>query len=277
MRSFRFAGALLASAVAFAAPQLAENLAAWKAEIEQASGARIAIGWVSHQRETNVLTLPAETELRPLFANYLRDENFVREFMNTHAMTVSVRNGLVLHHLIFINGGRQEEWNGEYNALVAHELGHAWLKALSYPVPIYQAGPQACLSIHSGDIVQHILIRAELERRKIDHIPLRIAPLGQLMERWKATPPENLAPCTAVQLTALWVDVRLGVPATAWPEKERFEQQIAARYPKVHEAVNDVTAILNGKDVTDKGVHRFVLAEVFNRLKTLAATTASKR
>lgn len=154
---------LLPALVLLALPPVLEQ---WRAEIEAAGGAPVLVAEVEFSADGSEMRLPDDVPGRPLFVQYLRREDFVRQFL--------LMRGVLVHHqgpdanafLVLLNGARRGEWGAHEASLLGHEFGHAWLRARGYPAPVFPPGPLACLAIHTGDIVQHVLIRREMDRRR---------------------------------------------------------------------------------------------------------------
>jgi hypothetical protein len=239
----------------------------WREELA-ARGAQVYIARVALDRQTNTLRLPADTPERASFAAYLKQDEFVRQLLAAQALTVSARDGNGTRNYIFLNMSRASDWEGHEDAILAHELGHVWLRALGYPSPVYQGGQTACLSIHAGDVVQHVLIRRETQRRGIDYAAQSIRALEQAMHDY--VPSSTLEPCAAVQEAALWVDVRLGLSQARWPRLPEFESFMRRNFAALESTVDDLAIYLKPLDLEDKNVHRQALRYSFERFRTLA-------
>lgn len=252
--------------------QAGDAISAWQQEIEQEGKAPVVIARVYRDRAQNTITLPPETPQRELVKSYLQKEEFVRNLMDAHALLISHRDNFGMTHLIVLNMDRAGEWASE-DAIIAHELGHAWLKARGYPAPILQDGPTMCLGIHTGDVVQHILIRAEMERRGIDYRTGWLRDLDAALEGMEKDPAMPTEPCKRLRLAALWLDVRLGLSPQAWPNYSRFERLMTARAAWMKLFIDQIDAYLRGIDAADKTAHRQALDYIFARLKLIAQGT----
>lgn len=242
---------------------------AWEAELAK-MGARVSVARVRFDPATNTLRLPPETEERAAFAVFLRQEEFVKQLLEAQALTVTQREAAGSRNLIFLNMTRAADWEGHEDAILGHELGHVWLRALGYPSPIYQGTQTACLSIHAGDVVQHVLIRRELERRGIDGAAQTVRTLKKAMREFQAG--AELAPCDAIREAALWVDVRLGLPEARWEGRAGFERFMREHFAVLEPAVSDLEGYLRPLDVSDKGVHWEALRWCFERLRAVAVS-----
>lgn len=129
----------------------------WRAEIERLDQSQVLILRVT--ADTQPLQDPAA---RKIITEVFQSPGFASQFARAEAM--SVTNGK--YHFVLINPAQTAE--KDYDAVLAHEFGHLWLKAQGYASPIYQGGDAGCLAVNVGDAVQHVLIRSELDRRNID-------------------------------------------------------------------------------------------------------------
>ncbi|MGH9662265.1 MAG: hypothetical protein ACRD96_27190 [Bryobacteraceae bacterium] len=140
----------------------AGSLEDWKKEIEQTSGARIALLHVFADPATGEVKAPP---LDGVVRRALENESFRRELFRAHALTIHDDGEPGPRHFILVNMSLADQFKGVEDGLVAHELGHIWLHRRGLRSPAFEPGPEACLAIHSGDIVQHALIHPELARR----------------------------------------------------------------------------------------------------------------
>lgn len=232
------------------------------------------IARVEHDPETNQIRLAPDTPSPGLFAEFLSQPSFVRQFMASQALTVSRRTPRGEQHLIIINTSRTIAQPDSEEAVIAHELGHAWLRAQGYPAATTREGVPNCLAIHATDVVQHILIRKELRARGFDADRAWIQTLNDALEQWKTRPlPAELPACERIQTASQWVDVRLGLDASRWPRIEEYEALLSARYPAIQQAVSDLAAYLASVNVADKSANRDALVQAVLRLQTLAPLT----
>lgn len=254
----------------FAELALTVALAGWKADIEAQSKTPVHIAVADYNQPSHTYHLADSVPRRELFASYLKSEHFTRQFQQMY--------GVMIHHkapgdhafLILLNGMRQAEWAGHEEAVIAHELGHAWIKALGLPTPVFLDNAWACVSVHAGDIPQHVLIRAELDRRGIDHRTFWLLGLDMAAKQMEANPPPPESDrCARVRVAAQWADVRLGLKEGEWPGRARYEAAVRKQMPEVEETVEEIVNDLQGKKLEDRDVHRAALKFVFERLKDL--------
>lgn len=255
-------GIVLAAAVTLSAALLA-----WKGEIESrgvtvvVAEARNAGGGLAVAEDTPHLDL-----LRP----YLDSEDFRRQFSLMHASMVFQRAPGREVAFVLLNGGRRAEWESWQEALLAHELGHAWIKAEKYPTPVFVPGPHACLAIHTGDIAQHVLIRREMERRGIEYRNSWLQQLEQAIPVLQtAAPPPEEDRCARARLAAEWVDVSLALQPGEWPARAAYEAAVRRYMPEIVSTVERITDYVRGADLSDRRRHREALQAVFEMLKDL--------
>lgn len=256
----------------------------WRAEIEAAGGAPVLVAEVEFSADGQQMRLPGDVKGRGLFAEYLKQEDFARQFQ--------LMRGVMVHHqgfdgqayLVMLNGARRGEWGAHEAALIGHEFGHAWLRAKGYPAPVYQPGVAGCLAIHTGDIVQHVLIRREMERRGIDPAGLWIETLEAGLRgarTWGDGEGTRRAtggdPCLALRQVAEWADVRLGLSAAGWPNLVAYEDEMRRVFPGLEDTVGAVTGAVLGREVADRQQHRAALERVFSLLRALADELEQRR
>jgi hypothetical protein len=260
---------LLLLAGRLAGQTLTPALETWKKEIEDA-GVPVLIARVEHDKGANTYSLPEGVEGRELFAEYLGQIDFLRQFEQMY--------GVMVHHkkdkpayLVMLNGGRAAEWGPFEEAVLAHEFGHAWIKSKNYPAPIFQTGLAGCLAIHTGDIAQHVLIRKELERRGIDQRTFWLKTLDEATAKAGAMerPPEHDR-CIRVMQAAELVDVRLGLEGVEWAGRDAYETMVRRVFPEVEPTVAGIVAWMKSHDMEDIAQHRQALGVVFEHLKALA-------
>jgi hypothetical protein len=250
---------------------LTAALLSWKSDIEARAGARLLVAEVLHQAERNEFTLPEDTPGRELFVEYLKQDQFMRQFSQMYAVMIHHKSPAGGAYLILLNGAKRSEWETHQEALLAHEFGHAWLKAQGFPAPILVNNQWACVGIHTGDITQHVLIRAELDRRRIPHHAFWFRTMEQAIEQMeKGPPPPESDRCARVRQAAQLVDVRLGLKPGQWPAQDRYEAAARRWMPEVESTAAAIVAYLQAHDMADRAQHRAALQFVFEKLKDLA-------
>ena len=109
--------------------------------------------------------VPAGTAHQAILEQFTDNPNFQQQFSKAQALSISYSGPEGRLSFVLLNTKQTPAEDEPY--VIAHEFGHLWLKAQRYPAPAYLGGPSSCLSILAGDAVQHVLIREEMDRRKI--------------------------------------------------------------------------------------------------------------
>lgn len=247
---------------------LTAALVSWKAEIES-RGVAVVVA-EARQSAAGGLAVAPETPHLDLLAPYLKSEDFQRQFALMEASMVFQRAPGREVAFVLLNGDRRAGWESRLEALLAHEFGHAWIKAEKYPTPIFVPGPHACLAIHTGDITQHVLIRREMERRGIEYRRQWLELLEQAIPAMEtgAPPPEDDR-CARARLAAEWVDVKLALAPGEWPAQARYEAAARRFMPEVVSTVERIVDYVRRRDLADRVQHREALPAVFEMLKDL--------
>jgi hypothetical protein len=243
------------------------QLADWKDEIRVLSGGSVEIVRVETDRSANVLRIPSQFAGRPLVVSLLQQETFVAQFVRAHALSVNYSGTEGTFHLILLNMARQADWDGLEDSLLAHELGHVWLHASGYRAPSFE---NSCLTTHVGDIVQHVLIRAETRRRGFDYMTF----WTRNQERWLAVAEKQdavdpLDACGRLQLISAWLDAALGLTIVQWDQLDRYLKFLRARYAELEPAVTELAAMLSALNLWDRSLYELALARVSRRLQAV--------
>lgn len=239
----------------------------WREQIQELSGGSVVVIHVETEPTENVLRIPAAFAGRPIAANLLRQETFVAQFVRAHALSVNYTGAEGTFHFVFMNMARQKDWEGMEDSLLAHELGHIWLHANGYRAPAYN---NSCLSTHTGDIVQHILIREETRRRGFDYMRFWIRNQEKwLAEEEKSDEPGVLDECHRLQLISAWMDAALGLTSAKWNQLERFLRLLRSKYSDLEPIVKELTVLLSGLDLWDRSVYELALARVSRKLRSV--------
>lgn len=245
---------------------LTAALATWQGEIETAGGVPLLVAKVEYSEADHTFRLPGDVKGRELFVEYLRQPAFVAQFHQMYAAMVHHRVEGQEAYLIMVNGEKEKEWEGYEEALLAHEFGHAWIKAHGFPTPRFQNDGWSCVSIHTADITQHVLIRAELDRRGIDHKTFWQTTVGKaITQAEKGQTLWTDTGCSRVAVAAQLVDIRLGLPSF----REPYEAIVRKQLPVVLPVVDRLVKYLGDVDLWDKAQHRQALQTVFAELKAL--------
>lgn len=242
---------------------LPPRLEEWRKEIEAGGDSRILLARVNWDRQANTYSLPPDTPQREWFSQYLRDPEFAAQFQRVHAITASRREGDRFLFLIFLNRGLLNQWGEFEEALIAHELFHAWFIAQKYPVPRSQPGKAGCLSVATLDLVQHVVMRDELRKRGVDHAKYQRRKRDIVVEEGARLPAgTETDPCLRVSAVSEWVDMRLELG----PDSE-YEAMAERLFPGIGAIGVEFAGYLSTRDLRDRAVHREALAFVFYRLR----------
>lgn len=269
----------LALVFAFLTPPV---LDVWRGEIEAAGGVPVLVAEVEFDPGGEQMRLPEGIRGRALFAHYLRQDEFVRQFVHMRGVMVHHRGWDGEAFLVMLNGARRAEWEPHMAALVGHELGHAWLRVKRYPEIMPKPGDPACLAIHTGDIVEHVLIRRELDRREISHrgyaVESYAAALAAMKQRedGEGIRQARQDACVALRQTALWVDARLGLGTAQWPELAEYETEARRVFPGLEEHVSAIEALVGAAALEDPVEAKAALEAVAGRLRGLGAGIAAE-
>lgn len=213
----------------------------------------------------------AGTPHKPILEQFTENPNFQQQFAGAQALSITYTGGEGRLSFVLLNRKQTPPEDEPY--VIAHEFGHLWLKAQRYPAPAYFGGPSSCLSILSGDAVQHVLIREEMDRRKVDWRAPWLRSLEKALGALEAQPnpgPPNR--CQAIAQAVLWIDVSLGMTDGQWPQRQRFLTLLSRRFPVIQPSASELARELGAADLTPKPEHQQALQTVFNRLKTMALT-----
>ncbi|HXG33044.1 MAG TPA: hypothetical protein VNJ11_06750 [Bryobacteraceae bacterium] len=246
-----------------ASVRLSPQLARWKAEIETQGQTKVVLARVYTDAERNELVLPPDTEARPVLSRFFLQESFREQFVRTHAMSVTYSGAEGRFSFVVLNMALASEWEQAEEAVIAHEFGHAWLAALGYGAPPYEAGERSCLAVHAGDIVQHVLIREEMDRRGIAWRSYWVRNLNAALERLESQAAgAPLAPCQMAAIAALWADTRLGFSERQWGELPRFLSALEEKFPAARLWAERLVACVSHREVRDRAAYHVTLGEV---------------
>jgi len=249
-------------AIALQAVALPQGIGTWRADIEREFKVKVPIVWADGE-------LRGDSEGFELAGRQLGKDDFRRQFSLMQAAMISERTDGVDQFVILVNLGSRDSWRGFEEALLGHELGHLWLRARRLPAPAYRGGPLGCVSVHTGDIAQHILIRAEMDRRGIDHRTFFMQNLDAAargLEQSEAAADD----CAWARQAAIWVDARLAFQGREWPGRSRYESAAGRRYAEAGAAASRIVSMLEGKDLNEPFIHRQALVDVHAVLQELA-------
>jgi hypothetical protein len=239
---------------------LTPRLAKWKSDIEAAGKTTVVLARVYTDTERNELQLPDDAEFRPALQKLLSHRAFTTLFIQTFAMNVNLSTGIRPISVVLLNMARSADWDGEEEAVIAHEFGHIWLHVNGYPA-LDAASRLSCETVHASDIVQHVLIRDEMRARQIDYLPFWLRALEEAFARVDKQS-AGLNRCDGVALLALWMDVSLGLSSKEWPRKEEFLAALEKSYPDIKREALAITRILRNRNLRDRAVYQKALRSV---------------
>ena len=256
--------ALLAlAALVQAQVELTPALQRWHAALEK-GGVRVLFARVHTDSERNLLILPAETPERPLFAAMLAQRSFVEMFVHAHALTANLPRA----SLVFLNMKRAAEWEGYEEALLAHEMAHIALNARGFDrVRAPDLAP--CQVTHATNIVQHVLVRRELQARGIDEVGFRIRLLQAVASTAAEAAADSDSVCDKARRLEMWVDTALGLTNRQWPGRTDFLALLRERWPELAEPAAALIAKLEGLDLVDRAAYARALAAAAETLRQL--------
>ncbi|MCW5980854.1 MAG: hypothetical protein KIT09_22425 [Bryobacteraceae bacterium] len=247
-----------------AAVDLSPSLAEWKRQIEETGSGKLILARIYTDVEQNRIVIPADAEQRRVLIRYFLNPAFVDEFVEMHAANLNHSGPEGSLHFILLNMARAAEWGEHEEAVLGHEFGHVWLHATGYPFPVYEGGADSCVSIQAGDAVQHVVIRAEMDRRGIVYRHYWTANLERLLDAIEGggvAPATALPVCRAAAQVVLWLDARLGLTPESW---DRYDDLIAAldrSFPELKSEVDALEALIRGRDVAEPAAHLEVLRQ----------------
>ena len=245
---------------------LSGPLETWRLEIEKTGPQRVFL-----VRMEPGAAIPHGTPYEEILAQFTENPNFQEQLSRAQALSINYLEAGTRLSFVVVNP--RQTGPAEEPYVIAHELGHLWLKAQRYPAPAYSGGPSSCLAIVAGDAVQHILIRREMDRRGI---PWKSAWVRTLETALGAMEAQNGAGrpdrCQAIAQALLWMDVEEGLNEKDWPGRLRFLDLLEKRFPVIQPAARELAGKLRTVDVADKRQHQAALQVVFTRLKALALT-----
>lgn len=225
----------------------------WKAEIESRNFSKIEI-----------LRIPGDTgsgEDRKVLMSYFNKADFAESFSRSQALTFRYELAGRSRSLILLNMSRMQQTQNSADALIAHELGHIWLASLGLLPPLYEPGPDSCLAVHYGDIVQHILLRAENDRRGIDWRPAYSRDYTAAYEQLRQLTPsaDKGDACFRVQRLSLIVDVREGFAPGAFPARDAYVELLANQDRDAEAIAIELLEQLDGKLTLEKADYETAL------------------
>jgi hypothetical protein len=224
--------------------ELPPAVEAWQRDIEAKIAAPIRIIEVPSPR----LSAEEQLLLEPYFAN----PAFQQALARAQALTLSLRRGDSLRPFVFLNLEQLARSPNNPVMLLAHEFGHLWLQANGFFPPKFNGPFAPCLAIHTGDIVQHEFIRAEMDRRAL---PWRT---GYQLDYEAALAAARLDskvpagdPCLRAQRLSLMMDLRLGFPAAHHEWRNEYLRLLGAQDPDAEAVSIELSESFRGNYAED--------------------------
>jgi hypothetical protein len=165
----------------------------------------------------------------PLLRQLLKEASMAELLGRAHALSVHYRGPEGNIHYILFNIALEPEWGPFADALLAHEIGHAWLNVSGYPSPPFRSGPDACVPVLATDIVQHILIREQAVKRGIDMDGYWLSNLTKTLENIENA--GDIPHCEKLTQLTHFMDAQLGFTEGRWPPLKRLRSAFAKVYP----------------------------------------------
>lgn len=213
--------------------------------------------------------VPEGTAHKAILEQFTDNPNFQQQFTAAQALSITYQGPEGRLSFVLLNPRQTPKDDEPY--VIAHEFGHLWLKALRYPAPAYFGGPSSCLSILAGDAVQHVLIREEMDRRRIawrePWLRSLMTAMGALEAQKAGAVPGR---CQAISQAVLWIDVSLGLTDEQWPARQRFLDLLTRQSPVIQPVARELAAQLQAENLHAKPSHQKALEVVFTRLKEMA-------
>ena len=249
--------------------ELSPRLRVWQGEIEARGGVKLwpVRVFVEMQGGVPTYVLPEDAPQRPVLARYFGDVNFRTQFVRTHAVAINYTGAEGRLSFIVLNMARLKELGSDEEILLSHEFGHAWLHAQGLRAPALGTGQAACQAIHVGDIVQHILIRQEQDRRGFDFRPgwtrdLEVAAVKLEGQTPETQPPAE--PCLRLERLALMIDVESGLTDGQWARRRSFLERLPAGDPRLADFAHRLGRILRGFELSDPTEYYMALSTVLS-------------
>lgn len=250
---------LLAFQLPFVLPDALEE---WKTEIEARTFNRIEI-----------LRLPADPipdADKDVLLSYFSRPDFAETFSRAQALTFRYERAGRSRSLILLNQERMRQMQNSPEALIAHELGHLWLAAIGFPAPVYGNGPRSCLAIHIGDIVQHILIRSESDRRGIAWRESYVRDYTAANESLRGLQAQDAGDdCWRAQRLSLMIDVRTGFEAHSFPARQEYLEALARQDPEAEAIAIELIEKLDGRVALEPEEYRWSIEQARAAVQTL--------
>ncbi|MCL4853224.1 MAG: hypothetical protein KJZ78_17845 [Bryobacteraceae bacterium] len=248
--------------------ELSPALTEWKSEIEATGSGRLIAVRIFTDPVNREIRLPPDIPAIEVLERYLRNTAFIEQFTLAHALTIDYQGVEGRLFFVLLNMALAGEWEGDEDALLAHEFGHVWLNLNGYPSLAFR-GAEGCVALHASDIVQHELLRQDFRRRGIDYDSFWIRNLErariELASRQEQAAEEN--PCRRMAGLTLWIDVRLGLTSREWAHRDEFLAALEGRYPEWRELAAELAQRIEKTDLRDRRRYRAILDLTARRIQ----------
>jgi hypothetical protein len=249
--------------------ELSPSLREWKAEIE-ANGRLVFLARA--YSADGQWSFPPDTEQRRAFLQIVARPDYARQLSSAHAMTANLPVGGRRVSFIVLNMSRAAEWQAFEDPILAHELGHVYLDVRGYRSPGLGPGTPVCETVHTGDLVQHVLIRREMTRRGIDYVAWMTATLAPVTELLQTTSPAGGSKCAQLARLSMWLDASLGLTTDDWPRLPEFLDVLNRSFPELAPIEAGLRDRLAAMDVSSRAGYHAAL-----KLAAEAAAATSSR
>jgi hypothetical protein len=269
---------LLSCAATLAGPtSLTPALSNWKSQIEERGGGSVVIVAIPTDPATQIISLPDDAPFRPVLKRYFLDPAFIEQLARAHALNLNYSGPEGRIHFILVNLALADGAEDFHEALLAHEFGHIWLNVIGYPMPVLRGRKADCAGIHAADLVQHILIRAELDARQIVFRPFWLAHLNRALLEVRQPESRPVSDCKRLSQIALWVDVSLGLNANEWEGRNEFLMLMLQRFPAIEAAAKSIETILREANVAPVSGYRDALLRTYGILSLHTGVSTRSR
>jgi len=232
--------------------ELSERLQKWQAEIAALDRGKLVLARVYVRNGAYIL--PDDVEERDLLVRFFGQYEFRSQFVRTHAININVDTPKPVSFVV-LNMDRMKESGVSEEEFLSHELGHAWLHQRNLRAPALVPGMLACEAIHTGDVVQHVLIRREQARRGIDYKKGWVGDLEKAYQALKKAPAETAPPadlCLRLHRLSLLVDLAMGLEAEDWPNRSAYAARLTAGDPLLAELVQRQVRLLSALELENR-------------------------
>lgn len=237
-----------------------QNLESWQTEIEARLGEPVRIlTWPN---------LEVDPEDWPLLQGHLQNAAFLQAVGQARGITLNLSVAGRQLPFVFLHPARMPGHEDARAAILGHELGHLWLMANGFAMPAFDGGPRACLAIHTGDIVQHELMRREMDRRGIAWREFAAWDYEQAWQAVKERPVGGAGnACTRAHRLSLMVDIRAGFPGEQAEWRHGYLRILGAQDPEAEALAIEIVEAMSSRLELEAASYRDFLATVVNAVQ----------